>query len=165
MSYCSNVAKEDDVSRIEVSVDIGAPPEVVWAFVSNLRRIPDWIEDTRAMLSVEPEPAQQGTVYKERSRIIGPVGQVTTWTISEFDPPRFQKHDGRVPMMASTSVSFGLEPSAGGTKFTLVFEYTPGNPLSSLTDGLFVRKNLERTFQRSVQKLKALVEAEAAKGG
>jgi uncharacterized protein YndB with AHSA1/START domain len=160
------------VSRIEVSVDIGASPEVVWAFVSNLRRIPEWIEDTLAMLSVEPEPAQKGTVYKERSRIIGPVSQVTTWTITEFDPPRFQKHDGRVPMMASTSVSFGLEPSGGGlpagqagTKFTLVFEYTPGNPLSSLTDGLFVRKNLGRGFQQSVQKLKALVEAEAAGGG
>ena len=89
----------------------------------------------------------------------------TTWTITEFDPPRFQKHDGRVPMMASTSVSFGLKPSAGGTKFTLVFEYTPGNPLSSLTDGLFVRKNLERGFQRSVQNLKALVEGEGADKG
>jgi len=153
------------MSRIEVSVDIGASPEAVWDFVSNLRRIPEWIEDTRAMLSVEPEPAQKGTVYKERSRIIGPLSQVTTWTITEFDPPRFQKHDGQVPMMASTSVSFGLEPSAGGTTFTLVFEYTPGNPLSSLTDGLFVRKNLERGFQRSAQNLKALMEAQPAKGG
>jgi uncharacterized protein YndB with AHSA1/START domain len=160
------------VSRIEVSVDIGASPEAVWDFVSDLRRIPEWIEDTLAMLSVEPEPAQQGTVYKERSRIIGPVSQVTTWKISQFDPPRFQKHDGRVPMMAATSVSFGLEPSQaglpagqGGTKFTLVFEYTPGNPLSSLTDGLFVRKNLERGFRRSVQNLKALMEAQPARGG
>jgi uncharacterized protein YndB with AHSA1/START domain len=153
------------VSRIEVSVDIEASPEAVWGFVSDLRRIPEWIEDTLAMLSVEPEPAQQGTVYRERSRIMGPLSQVTTWKISQFDPPRFQKHDGRVPMMASTSVSFGLEPAAGGTTFTLVFEYTPGNPLSSLTDGLFVRKNLERGFQRSVQNLKALMEAQPAKGG
>jgi uncharacterized protein YndB with AHSA1/START domain len=157
--------KEDDVSRIEVSVDIEASPEAVWDFVSDLRRIPEWVEDTLAMLSVEPEPAQVGTVYRERSRIIGPVSQVTTWKIIEFDAPRFQKHDGQVPMMASTSVSFGLEPSAGGTKFTLVFEYTPGNPLSSLTDGLFVRKNLERGFQRSVQNLKALMEAKPAKEG
>jgi uncharacterized protein YndB with AHSA1/START domain len=157
--------KEDDVSRIEVSVDIEASPEAVWDFVSTLRRIPEWVEDTLAMLSVEPEPAQVGTVYRERSRIIGPVSQVTTWKIIEFDAPRFQKHDGQVPMMASTSVSFGLEPSAGGTKFTLVFEYTPGNRLSSLTDGLFVRKNLERGFQRSVQNLKALMEAKPAKEG
>lgn len=160
------------MSRIEVSVDIGAPPDEVWDFVSNLRRIPEWIEDTLAMLSVEPEPAQQGTVYKERSRIVGPLSQVTTWKISQFDPPRFQKHDGRVPMMASTSVSFGLEPSPAGlpagqagTKFTLVFEYTPGNPLSSLTNGLFVRKNLESGFRRSVQNLKALMEAQPARGG
>ena len=101
------------MSRIEVSVDIGASPEVVWDFVSNLRRIPEWIEDTLAMLTVEPEPAQQGTVYRERSRIVGPLSQVTTWKITEFDPPRFQKHDGQVRMMAATSVSFGLEPSAG----------------------------------------------------
>jgi uncharacterized membrane protein len=148
------------VSRIEVSVDIGAAPEVVWDFVSDLRRIPEWIEDTLKMLSVEPEPAQLGTVYRERSRIIGPLSQVTTWKISQFDAPRFQKHEGRVPMMASTSVSFGLEPSTAGTRFTLVFEYTPGNPLSSLADGLFVRKNLESGFRRSLQKLKALLEAE-----
>ena len=148
------------MSRIEVSVDIGASPEVVWDFVSNLRRIPEWIEDTLAMLTVEPEPAQQGTVYRERSRIVGPLSQVTTWKISEFDAPRFQKHDGQVPMMASTSVSFGLEPSPAGTKFTLVFEYTPGNPLSSLSDRLFVRKNLESGFQRSLENLKRLVEAE-----
>jgi len=156
------------VSRIEVSVDIGASPEVVWDFVSNLRRIPEWIEDTLAMLTVEPEPAQQGTVYRERSRIVGPLSQVTTWKISEFDPPRFQKHDGQVAMMAATSVSFGLEPSAGTTKFTLVFEYTPGNPLSSLSDRLFLRKNLQSGFQRSLENLKRLVEAEqtpAAGGG
>ena len=150
------------MSRIEVSVDIGASPEVVWDFVSNLRRIPEWIEDTRAMLTVEPEPAQQGTVYRERSRIVGPLSQVTTWKISEFDPPRFQKHDGQVSMMAATSVSFGLEPSAGGTKFTLVFEYTPGNPLSSLSDRLFLKKNLQSGFQRSLENLKRLVEAEQA---
>jgi len=152
------------VSRIEVSVDIGASPKVVWDFVSDLRRIPEWIEDTLKMLSVDPEPARLGTVYRERSRIIGPLSQVTTWRISAFDPPRFQKHEGRVPMMASTSVSFGLEPLLTGTKFTLVFEYTPGNPLSSLTDGLFVRKNLERGFRRSLQTLKALVEAAPAAG-
>ena len=157
------------MSRIEVSVDIGASPEVVWDFVSNLRRIPEWIEDTRAMLTVEPEPAQQGTVYRERSRIVGPLSQVTTWKISEFDPPRFQKHDGQVRMMAATSVSFGLEPSAGGlpagqagTKFTLVFEYTPGNPLSSLSDGLFLKRNLQSGFQRSLENLKRLVEGEQA---
>jgi len=150
------------VSRIEVSVDIGASPEVVWDFASNLRRIPEWIEDTLAMLTVEPEPAQLGTVYRERSRIVGPLSQVTTWKISEFDPPRFQKHDGQVSMMAATSVSFGLEPSAAGTKFTLVFEYTPGNPLSSLSDRLFLKRNLQSGFQRSLENLKRLVESEQA---
>jgi carbon monoxide dehydrogenase subunit G len=150
------------VSRIEVSVHVGASPEVVWDFVSDLRHIPEWIQDTLAMLTVEPEPAQQGTVYRERSRIIGPLSQVTTWEISEFDAPRFQKHDGQVPMMAATSVSFGLEPSAGATKFTLVFEYTPGNPVSSLGDRLFLNKSLRSSFGRSLQKLKALVEAEQA---
>lgn len=153
------------MSRVEVSVDIAAAPQAVWDFVSDLRRIPQWIEDTLAMLSVEPEPAQLGTVYRERSRIIGPLSQVTTWTISEFDPPRFQKHDGQVPMMSSTSVSFGLEPSPAGTAFALVFEYTPGNPLSSLTDRLFLKKNLQSGFQRSLQTLKALVEGEAARAG
>ena len=152
------------MSRIEVSVDIGASPEVVWDFVSDLRRIPEWIEDTLKMLSVEPEPAQRGTIYRERSRIVGPLSQVTNWKISEFDPPRFQKHDGQVPLMAATSVSFALEPSAGGTKFTLVFEYTPGNPLSSLSDRLFLKKNLQSSFGRSLQRLKALVEAAPAAG-
>jgi uncharacterized protein YndB with AHSA1/START domain len=150
------------MSRIEVSVDVGAPPEAVWDFVSNLRRIPEWIEDTLAMLTVEPEPAQQGTVYRERSRIVGPLSQVTTWKISEFDPPRFQRHDGQVPMMAATSVSFALEPSAGATKFRLVFEYTPGNPVSSLGDRLFLKKSLQSGFQRSLENLKRLVEAEQA---
>jgi len=72
-------------------------------------------------------------------------------------------------MMAATSVSFGLEPSAGGlpagqagTKFTLVFEYTPGNPLSSLSDGLFLKRNLQSGFQRSLENLKRLVEGEQA---
>jgi len=151
------------VPRVEVSVDIGAPPGAVWDFVSDLRRIPDWMEDTLKMLSVEPELAQLGTVYRERSRILGRLSQVTTWKISEFDPPRWQKHEGQVPMMASTSVSFGLEPSSGGTKFTLVFEYTPGNPLASLADRLFLRGNLESGFQRSLKNLKALVEAERAR--
>ena len=145
--------------RIEVAVDIGASPEVVWDFVSDLRRIPEWIEDTLAMLSVEPEPAQRGTLYRERSRILGPLSQVTTWTITEFDPPRRQKHEGQVPMMAATNVAMGLEPSSTGTTFTLVFEYTPGNPLASLADRLFLRGNLRSGFRRSLQKLKALIEA------
>ncbi len=152
------------MTRIEASVDIGAAPEAVWTFVSDLRRIPEWVEDTLKMLSVEPEPAQQGTVYRERSRILGPLSQVTTWRIAEFDPPRRQKHDGQVPMMASTSVSFALEPSSAGTRFTLVFEYAPGNPLASLSDRLFLGGSLRSGFERSVQKLKALVEAERPQG-
>jgi hypothetical protein len=64
-------------------------------------------------------------------------------------------------------VSFGLEPSQGGTNFTLVFEYTPGNPLASLADRLFLRGNLQSSFQRSLRKLKELLEDEqgAAPGG
>ncbi len=147
------------MSRVEVSVDIGASPERVWSFVSELRRIPEWIEGTLEMLSVEPEPAQQGTVYRERSRIMGPWSQVTTWRITEFDPPRWQRHEGRVPMSASTSVSMRLEPSETGTKFTLVFEYIPANPLASAADRLFLRKSVQSSFGRSLQKLKALVEA------
>ena len=149
------------MSRVEVTVDIAASPEAVWRFVSDLRRIPEWIEGTLAMLSVEPEPAQLGTAYRERSRILGPWSQVTTWTISEFDPPRRQKHEGRVPMMRATSVEMRLEPSPGGTTFTFVFEYTPGNPLASVADRLFLKSNLQAGFQRSLQRLKTLVEAGA----
>jgi carbon monoxide dehydrogenase subunit G len=153
------------VASIRSTAEIGAPAQKVWDFVCDLQRIPEWVGNTEAMLSVSEGPTGSGTTYRERSRIVGPWKAPTEWRITTFDAPQRQVHEGGLPMGGNATLDISLEPAAGGSRITVIMEvgYAPLlRPVGALLDALFMRRSLQADFDRNVQSLKKLVEQEPA---
>lgn len=153
------------MASIRSTAEIKAPAQKVWDFVCELRRVPEWVGNTLEMLSVSEGPTASGTTYRELSRIAGPWKAPTEWRITTFDPPQRQVHEGTLPMGGSATLDISLEPAGDGCRITIVMLvcYAPLlRPVGALLDAAFMRRSLQDDFDRNVERLKALVEAETA---
>jgi uncharacterized protein YndB with AHSA1/START domain len=66
--------------RAEITVDIGAPPEVVWRVLSDVESWPEWTRSVTSVRRLSTEPLQVGS----RVRIRQPGLPSTVWTISDL---------------------------------------------------------------------------------
>jgi uncharacterized protein YndB with AHSA1/START domain len=111
-----------DLIRIDRTIEIKAPPERVWRALTNSKELSTWFE-----MKIEGEiaPGQEVWMTTTNEKYAGmrfPVRFV------ELTPPRrlvWQWYPGAVDpkvdysLEASTTVTFTLEPIAGGTRLIL----------------------------------------------
>jgi carbon monoxide dehydrogenase subunit G len=139
------------------TVEIGRPPEEVFAFVTDPARYPSW---QPSLVSVEPHgrgPLRLGSEATEVRRFLGRELE-TTWTCVEHRPSTrsaIECADGPVPFRGT----FDLERSAAGTRFTWTVETWGaaarlGGPLAGLAT--------KRELAANAARLKALLEEGAA---
>lgn len=111
-----------DLTRIDRTIEIEAPPERVWRALTSESELSAWFQVTiegaiRAgagawMTSVHPE--HQGVRFRVEVREMTPPRRlVWQWHPGEVDP---DVDYSRQPM---TTVTFELEPSARGTRLSL----------------------------------------------
>ncbi len=68
------------VMRVEVTVDISAPPEVVWAVLSDVESWPTCTASITSVRPLSPDPLQVGS----RVRVKQPRLPATVWTVSDL---------------------------------------------------------------------------------
>jgi carbon monoxide dehydrogenase subunit G len=105
---------------LERSVHIARPPELVWDFLSDFTTTEQWDPPTRETVRVEGDGGL-GTVYRNRSRLLGQDARVT-YTVVDHDPPqvlRLRGDAGRVQFLDTIEV----EPVDGGTRVRYTVEY------------------------------------------
>ena len=66
--------------RTDITVDIGAPPEVVWAVIWDLESWPEWTASVTSVRRLSSERRQVGS----RVRLTQPRLPVTGWTVSDL---------------------------------------------------------------------------------
>ncbi|RPJ71810.1 MAG: vanillate O-demethylase oxidoreductase VanB [Acidobacteria bacterium] len=111
-----------DLSRVDRTTEIAAPPERVWQALTDVKVFSEWFQVT-----IEGRIAPGGSVWMT-SMHPGYAGQrFQVWYI-ELDAPRrlvWQWHPGEVDPALDysgeprTTVTFTLEPSGTGTKLTV----------------------------------------------
>jgi uncharacterized membrane protein len=82
------------------------------------------------------------------------------WTVVDIDPPRRAVWQGQGPAHSSASIVYERQATgARGTRFDYTNEFKPpGGPLGAVAGRLLVGGLSHREAQRSLERLKQLVE-------
>jgi uncharacterized protein YndB with AHSA1/START domain len=110
-----------ELTRIDRTIEIKAPPERVWRALTNAKELSTWFQVT-----IEGDITPGNEVWMT-SECQGNVGRFRVRIVEMTPPTRFvwQWHPGAVDPNIDysseprTTVTFTLEPSAGGTRVSL----------------------------------------------
>jgi uncharacterized protein YndB with AHSA1/START domain len=146
------------MSDVHCAIEIAAPPERVWDVVMNPQRLADWVTIHRRL---EGAPAQlkRGSTFEQTLSLRGAHLHVE-WTVADIDPPRRAVWDGRGPAHSRATIVYELHASGdGATRFEYTNEFKPpGGALGAVAGRVLVGGLSHREAQRSLQRLKQLVE-------
>lgn len=144
---------------VSTAIEIAAPPERVWEVVMDPARLGDWVTIHRSVRDA-PARLQRGSTFGQTLNLRGAHLHVE-WTVVDVEPPHRAVWDGRGPVHSRASIVYELSPDgAGGTRFAYTNEFkTPGGPLGAVAGRVLVGGLSEREAQRSLERLKALLEA------
>jgi uncharacterized protein YndB with AHSA1/START domain len=148
---------------ISESIYVEVPRERVWAFITDVKRCPEWLHFVLEILDISEGPVGEGTVYRERAKA-GPVESVSEWRIIEFQPPARQTHAGRMPE-GEAWLRIRLETEGTGTRWNheMSFQMLPKlRPLGWLLEKLIVKRKMRSDFRRALQSAKEILERESA---
>jgi hypothetical protein len=147
---------------IEESVEVAAPVGRVWELVSDLPRLAEWSPQVVRSFVRGPRPIRLGTRLlnvNRRGLLVWP----TRSTVVRFEPEReiaFRVEDN------FTTWSFGVEPTAGGTRIVHRREASEGvSPISVRFTGMLLggeesfQTELRAGMRSTLARMKAAAEA------
>jgi uncharacterized membrane protein len=143
--------------RVERSIDIDAPPETLYEVIMNPHCLEQWVTIHSSLESAPSGKLTQGSRLTQRLELAGRCFTVQ-WTVVENDPVRRVVWEGRGPMRSHAGVTYEFERRNGGTRFAYTNEFAlPGGPLGRVA-GPVVKRVTVGELDRSLSRLKALVE-------
>ena len=141
------------MARIRVSTVLDAPPDTVWADLSDIGSHVEWMADARAIRFLSTQTSGVGTRFECDTKI-GPVRLTDVMEITEWKPGKAMgvTHTGLV----TGTGRFTLKKARGGrTQFQwrekLRYPIWLGGPLGAL----LTKPLLTRVWRRSMRNLQA----------
>src|SRR3990172_11368027 len=104
--------------HVERTIQINAPPERVWAVMSDVERWPEWTESMKSVKHLDSGDLGAGSKAKLRIRRSP---NATVWTVTELTPNRsftWEAKSGGVKGVAKHVI----EPDGSGSKVTLTVD-------------------------------------------
>ena len=103
---------------IEKTLDIKAPPEVVWEVLTDFSRYGEWnpfVVEARSSL-------KPGEAMDMKVKLLGPAQRQVEWMVETVSGKRFEYQMKPFPLGGLRSRrSHDLEPAAGGTRYRSYF--------------------------------------------
>jgi uncharacterized protein YndB with AHSA1/START domain len=148
------------MTRVHSAIEIAAPPARVWEVVMDPRRLGDWVTIHRRVGEI-PAQLRRGSTFEQTLNLRGAPLHVA-WTVVDVDPPRRAEWEGQGPAHSRASIVYELRSDG---KSGTIFDYTnefrpPGGPLGAVAGRVLVGGLSQREAQRSLQRLKALIESQ-----
>lgn len=145
---------------VEFERHINASPVSVWSFISDVERVPEWATMTEEVLETSNNPLQEGSVYRERSKI-GPYASESEWEVTTFRPLEVQVHETDEPAFKAI-LTMAVAEEDGGTHFNFQADYElmPAfRPVGWLAEELFAARLIEQNFEETVDNVKRMSES------
>ena len=145
------------MGHIQKAVHIDAPPERVWEVLCDAERLPEWNEELVAVKDVSGPLDHPGTGY---TQVMGFAGRRMEGRleVTKAEYLKGREIEATPPLMKYARGRDRLEPRDGGTEVTVEMDYELKGGALRLLDSLFLRRMMERTFQRNGGNLKRLIE-------
>ena len=148
------------MTRVQCAIEIDAPPARVWEVVMDPQRLADWVTIHRHLGRV-PARLRRGSTFEQTLNLRGAHLHVA-WTVVDMEPPHRAVWQGQGPAHSRASIVYRLR--ADGENRT-IFDYTnefrpPGGALGAVAGRVLVGGLSQREAQRSLQRLKTLIETE-----
>lgn len=121
------------MTEYNVSIDIQAPPDRVWAIMSDIRRWHEWTPSVTSIRRLDEGPLRVGSRAMIRQPRIPPA----LWCVTEIEEGRRFSWVTGSPIARATG-RHDVEPLAGGSRATLSLEYSGilGALIARLLDGI-----------------------------
>jgi uncharacterized membrane protein len=119
--------------QFQISVDIVAPPETVWAVMLDAERWHEWTASVRSIRLLDARPLRIGS----RALIRQPRFPPAMWKVTALDPGRSFTWKSGMPGMW-VHAQHSVTPSGNGTRAVLSLRYegVVGRLLGRLTRGI-----------------------------
>jgi len=146
------------MSRVEATIDIDAPPERVREVVMDPKRLGEWVTIHRRLGQVSDRPLKQGSTM-EQTLCVAHANFKVHWKLTELNDDEVV-WDGRGPARSTAHTRYRISPDGdGGTRFDYLNDFrSPGGPLGRVADRILVGGISKREAERSLHRLKALLE-------
>lgn len=144
-------------TRVVNSIDIAAPPERVFAYVTTPVNWPRWHPQSRAVSETIDRTPQPGEKTIEDFEIAGRAGRAT-WTSVAVDPPRRWEFAGHGENGGGARIVYTLTPIGRATHFERELVYRGPDLLFALFNTLKLRAVMEADSAEAVRRLKRAVE-------
>lgn len=143
----------------DIEIEIERPVEQVWAFVSDLTRLPEWLDEFEEVVKEAPEPLGKGSVWRYTVR---PGPRTSTLEVVEWEPGRRLGWDGPpLPMAGGGGRPRGWfevqKLDERRTLFLSHYEPELSGPLVLLRP--YMRRWLKKQRTADTRRLKELIEA------
>jgi uncharacterized membrane protein len=147
------------MTLVTASIDIDAPREKVFEATLDPHRLDEWVTIHRRINRSDDGPPREGYEMEQTLCLRGANFKVK-WKITELDPGRHVTWEGRGPAHSYARTSYSLSDADGdGTRFDYENEFKPpGGLIGSAASRVLVGGQPEREANRSLQRLKELLE-------
>lgn len=104
--------------HFNISVEIAAPPDRVWAVMSDIERWPEWTASVSSITRLDQGPLRPGC----RARIRQPRVPSAVWTVTAIEPLRSFSWKTGSPVVW-TAARHSVEPTPHGSRATLSLQF------------------------------------------
>jgi carbon monoxide dehydrogenase subunit G len=142
--------------KVERAIDLAAPREQVYALLMDPSRLGEWVT-IHERFEEAPDELEQGSRMTQTLKVAGQRFTVN-WTVTEDDRPARATWEGTGPARTSARVVYDLEEEGDGTRFSYLNEYELPGGAAGRVAGRAVSAAAGREVERSLERLKGLLE-------
>ena len=148
------------MSEVRTTIEIDAPPEVVFDVALDAERLGEWVTIHRELLHADSGPPREGMKMDQRMSLRGAAFKVS-WKLVACERPSHALWKGNGPARSKAETEYTLEALAGGrTLFSDRNDFkAPLGPLGAVAGKALVGGLPEKEAIASLKALKALVES------
>ena len=150
------------MTKLEREIDIHASPDRVYDVLTDPRCLGEWVTIQEELEEAPEGDLKKGSRLRQRMKVAGRRFRLS-WTVMEADRPSRVVWEGKGPMGSKATAVYELSGDGdGGTRFSYCNQYDlPGGPAGRIA-GRAILAASGREADRTLERLKELVEEKAA---